>query len=228
MTLGTARCIGELPVDMTRFAIELGMGLIQQKTDYRVPEVGRIPPTVASTAMAIEPGNSLAGWVTTTTANPRVIRLECKAGIGMGKPGLLFRIMTLAAGILAVTIVANCVNLLLGANNFGFLLQVVAIAAGFLLVAVDTAQAKELDMIFMVEGHDRARLVGRRPNPFCRYMNSRVRNTHDIGRVRLQRDRTARLRQVADDTLGIVTPFTMTRQALTMVGPLQVGLAQIG
>lgn len=80
----------------------------------------------------------------------------------------------------------------------------------------------------MMQGHYRARFIRRPIDPLIRHDYHRVRNTDNISRVRLSRQRLAHGRKVTEVALGIMTPFAMTREALSVKRAFEPRLAQTG
>ena len=121
------------------------------------------------------------------------------------------------------------VYLLLGFGQRDRLLQIVAVIAVFLLMAIHTSQAEKINMLLVVECHHRSGLVWRIVNLFIGNCNDGVRNPHDIGGVFARRMQEIFIgRTVANDTLGIVAPFAMAAEALTVIGALESRLPEIG
>lgn len=97
-----------------------------------------------------------------------------------------------------------------------------------LLVAIDTAQAKEFDVLFMEESHHRSFGVRCPIDARVRHGYHRVGDTHHVGRVaRLAGHHLPRLRGMADRALCVVTPLAMAIETLTMIRPFESRLPQV-
>lgn len=108
-------------------------------------------------------------------------------------------------------------------------IDIVAITAVFFLMAIDTAQPKQINMLLMIKSHHGPGLVWRIISFFRWYRNDRVRYTHNIGRILAGTLKRVALGGImANDTFGIVTPFAVAAEALPMVRAFETGLAQVG
>lgn len=123
---------------------------------------------------------------------------------------------------MTMAVITNRVNHLVTLGHPVFALQVMAIAAILFLVAVHALQAIEIDMVLVVKSNGRAGFIRCSPDLCFRNGDFGVRDADYVGRVIIWRgQRTALRGQVANDTLGVMTPFPVTRHALTMVGAFQ-------
>lgn len=157
-----------------------------------------------------------------------MISIQTPAGGGMSESRLLFIIVAFFAFVCLVTAGADSVNLFLALYQTGWLVDIVAIAAIFFLMAIHTAQAEQVDVLLVVECNHRAGSV-RSNIIFLRwYSHHRMRDTHDIGGILAGGlDRFGVVGIMADDTLGVVAPFAMTAEALTVIRPFETRLAKI-
>jgi len=95
-----------------------------------------IPAGVAGVAVVGQSTNSLAGRVAGPALQLGVKPVQGPARGGMREFGSLFGVMTFAARVGAMAVIADGVNLLHGFLDLYWFLQVVAVAAVFSLVAV--------------------------------------------------------------------------------------------
>ena len=76
-----------------------------------------------------------------------MIWIKRPAGRVMRKTGALFCIMTFGAGIIDVTVVADCMDLFLSPARPSRFLKVMAIAAVLFPVTVNAAKTEQVDML---------------------------------------------------------------------------------
>jgi len=108
-----------------------------------------------------------------------------------------------------------------------FFVAVVAVAAAFVLVATNAGEIEQVDMLPVMERDNRPLVVLGVVDIRHGSRDLRMGEAHDVGRVNRSSHRLARLRQVADDTPGIVAPFAVAAQALAMISALNCGLSKI-
>ena len=73
----------------------------------------------------------------------------------------------------------NGMNFRLALILIGWSVDIMAVAAVFFLMAIDTAQPKQINMLLMVEGYHSATLVRRIIGLFRWYCNDRMRDAQD-------------------------------------------------
>lgn len=136
--------------------------------------------------------------------------------------------MTFNAGVFLVTIITNGVNLLLSFLGFGNLLNVMAVAAVFLFMAVNTAKSEEVDVFLMLEGDYRSLGVWGFVDFLDRFSYYRMLFADDVGRILNRRFHSAGgTGNMTKDALGVVTPFAVTRETLAMIGTFEIRFLQV-
>lgn len=136
--------------------------------------------------------------------------------------------MTHTTSVLQVTVITQSVNLFVGFARDSLSPEVVTVTAVFTLVAVNTAKFKSVDMLLMVKSNNRAFFIWRCPDFLVRNRYHRVTCANNIGCVN---SRGSHLLtggwQMADYTLCIMTPLTVTSEALPMIRALKTGLPKV-
>lgn len=119
--------------------------------------------------------------------------------------------------------------LLLRFGRSSRLIDIVAIGAIFLAMAVDAAKAEKVNVLLMVKCYSGAGLVGRVVNFPVRYVDYGMGLAHDIGRIVIGvLYLFAIYRIMADETLRVVAPLTVTAQTLPVISPLKAWLTEVG
>lgn len=145
----------------------------------------------------------------------------------MGESRFFFLAVAFTAIVQVMTITAHVVAVIHLRSEFRSLSKVVAVATAFVLVATNAGKIEQVDVLLVVERDNRPLVVlGVIDFRFGGY-DLWMRDTHNVSRIHRSSHRLARLRQVADDTPGIVAPFEVTAHALPVVGALKCGLAKI-
>jgi hypothetical protein len=110
-----------------------------------------------------------------------------------------------------MTVIANSVNLLLGLLGNNRALQIMAVATVFIAMAVDTLETKEINVLFVLKGDNRRRLV--RCVVDSRYgdVDHRVGSPEDIRGISAVCCQILTWQgKMTDEALGIMTPLSMT------------------
>jgi len=218
-----SRAIGrfvERQIGVAIATFEFDMDFIESQASNGMLEVLLVPSAMTVGAIVVEAGNFLSGGVAGTAFEFLVEAVKGPSGRSMLEGRFFFGVVTFGALVFGVAVVTDSVNFLHRFGNVGFLVQVVAITAVFLFVTVHTTQAEHINMSLVVESdHGTLFVWGGVVNFFGRNSNDRVWNTHDVGGVGcLLSHRLALGREVAEDTFGVVAPFTVTGEALAMIG----------
>ncbi len=123
MTARTIRGLAVLQIDMAIAAIKLAVHFIKLKTGNHVVEILLVPAAVAVRALVAELADLFAGRVTGATGQILVKPVQNPAAVGgMSESRFFFTAMTLAAVVLYMTVITDCVNLFVGFTYTGFLL----------------------------------------------------------------------------------------------------------
>ena len=187
-----------------------------------------IPTAMTGNTVGVHSGNPFSGRMAGAALQFGMIGVQRPAGGGMHERSLFLGIMALFASVLGVAAGTDGVHFFLSFGQFDRFLQIVTGAAIFLVMAIDTLQREHVGMLLMEKGHNRQLFIICEIDFFGRFGHPRVRQADNIGRVRLRFfDIPALQRHMADFTVGVMAPFAMTGNALTMVGTLQSGLTQI-
>ena len=102
------------------------------------------------------------------------------------------------------------------------------VAAVLFLMAVHTGQAEQVNMLLVMKSDHRALFIRRHPDLLFRGGDHRVSGADNIGRVIAgSRHRLAGSGQVAQNALGVVAPFTVTGETLTVICAFQTWLTQV-
>ena len=119
-------------------------------------------------------------------------------------------------------------DLLHALGELGGLVGIMAVAAIFLLVAVNATEIKHLDMLLMIKGHHGATLVGSIIHPLHRFGNYGMSYACYIGFIfTVSRSSGTFLGNMTDYTFGSMTPFAVAAHALSMKCPFQARLSKI-
>ena len=91
-------------------------------------------------------------------------------------------------------------------------------------MAIYTAKTKKIRMLFVLKGDDRKLSIQSLVDLGYGYGDVGMRASDNIGWIRcLSRQYFTLNGNVADDTLGVVTPFTVAGKALPVIGTLEIG-----
>lgn len=217
-----------LPADVAVGAVKFAVDFIQFQSGHIVGEILLVPAGMTTDALAVQPRDLLARRMTGAAIEILVESIERPTGDSVCEGRFLLGVVTLGAVIGLVAVATDRVYFHLRLLDFFRRFQIVAIRAVFLLVAVDTLQAEQFDMLFVKEGHDRTAGVRSPIDPRIGYSDDRVGDAHHVGRVgRHSLHHLAGLRSVADCALGVVAPLTVAIETLTMIRSLKAGLPEI-
>jgi len=229
VTTGACGRGGVLTIGVAVGAVDLAVYLIEQQTSDRVLKVCLRPTAVAAAAGVIQPRDLFAGRVAGAAIEVDVIAVEGPAGFCVGECRFLFGAVAFRTRIALMAIVAKRVHFFLGLGDFHRRLQIVAAAAVFLLMAIHTAQPKQIDVFLVEESDDRTVFIWGLIDFRVRFGQFRMCGAHDVGHIADGLGhRLAGLRRVADHALRVMRPFTVAGEALAMIRALQTRLAQIG
>jgi len=135
------------------------MDLIQSQPGNGVLEILLVPTGVTAVAHFAQLGDTLAGRMTGPAIQPVVISVQRPAGGVMSKTGTLLDIVTLAALVIDVTVVADGVHFFLGLVGRCRSLEIVTVAAILLAVTVHTPEPEQIDMFLVMKSNDLSRLI---------------------------------------------------------------------
>lgn len=208
--------------------IQLRVDFIESQAGNGMLEVVLIPSGVTIGTRRVKPGNLLTGWMAGPAVELLVKSVERPTSFLVRESRTFLGIVTLGTGVSLVAIITNCVDLLLGLFHFGELLKIVAIAAVFLFVTIDATEAKEIDVLLMLEGDYRRARIWCLVDFLDWLSNDRVRLADDIGRIfRGSLHCTLGIGNVTEDALGIVAPFPVARKTLAVIGAFKIRFLQI-
>ena len=123
-------------------AIRLSMGFIQLQAGHGVPEILRIPAAVANGALGPELGDSLAGGMAAPAFDGGMIPVERPAGRSMLKSRSFLGVVTTVAAVPGVTSRTDGMNLLLRLGRPNRFLNIMAVIAALLGVAIDATEVE--------------------------------------------------------------------------------------
>lgn len=145
-----------LAIRVTVGAVELRMHFVQLQTHNGVPEVFLIPAGVTVCTHGAELGDSPAGRMASPAVEFVVIWIERPSGRVVCKSRALLGIVALATLVGLVAIIADCVHLFLCLDHRRCFLNVMTVAAIFLFMTVHALEPENINMLFMLESHDRS------------------------------------------------------------------------
>jgi len=135
--------------------------------------------------------------------------------------------MALAAPVLTMAVITDSVNLLICLGYPGPLFQIVTITAVLILVAVHTAKSDQIDMLLVMQCHYRTLFIRCRPDLGIWNRDNRVRPANDVGFVTVDLGQLIFIcGQMADNTLGVVTPLAVAGHTLPVISAFKAGLTQ--
>lgn len=220
MTIVTPRYPAVHKVLVTVDAIKLTVSLVKLEPGYAVAKVLLAPATVAVGTLIAQFTNFPAGRVASTAGQTLMESVQFPVTVtAMCKSRFFANTVALVAGVRCVTIITNSVYFFVCLMGSRVFLQVVTVAAVFLLVTVNTAQSEQIDVFLMMKCHQWAGGVRCGPDPHLGDRYNRVGNTQNVRRVDTRgRKVDAVGGQVTDDTFGVMTPFPVTPHTLTVKG----------
>ena len=188
-----------------------------------------IPVGVAVNAHAAQATDLSPCRMTRPAVELAMVVAEGPAGAVVGEARPFLGIVALGTVIVGMALVAGSMQLLLCEVKLFVFVEIVAVATILVTMAVYALEAEQFYMLLVLKSHDGILLVRRLVRCGNRYGNGGMRSSHDIGRVRyFYRQKFSFRRDVAHDTLRVVTPFAVTRETLPVVGSFEIGFRQIG
>jgi hypothetical protein len=204
------------------------MDLVQPESGHGMFEILLTPPGVTVYAHLGQFGNALAGRVTGPAIERIMISIQGPTGGVVRETRPFLDIVTLAALVIDMAVIADGVHLFLSLRGRSRSLNIMAVAAVFLPVAVHAPEPKQVDVFFMLKSNDFPRFIRSMIHFLYRLGDHRMGDTHDIraiGRM-IGYGRTG-CWNMAHNALGVVAPLAVTGKTLPMVGTLQRGLVKI-
>lgn len=170
-------------IGMTIGAIHRQMCLVQFQTGRGMLKIILIPSAMTGLALVAESGDFLPRRMTGLAIQPVMISVKRPTGAFMRESRAFTIIVALLAFVLTMAIVAHAVYLLFTLHQGRRLLQVMAVTAVLFLVAVNTSEPEQDNMLFMLESNNRTAGQRRMINLVRRFRDYRVGSPHNIGRI---------------------------------------------
>lgn len=161
-------------------AIHHAVNFVELHAGDGVFEVILVPAAVTGDALRIDFCYPFAGRMAGAALEFLVVSTQFPAGFSVREAGAFFGIVTFYARVLCVAAIAHGVHFFVGFSEPRGSLEVVAVAAVFLFVAVHASQIEQVDMLAVMEGHDGRRLVRGQVDLCGRRRDDGVGDAHDI------------------------------------------------
>jgi len=146
---------------MTIGAVPVAMVFIQHETGNRVSEILLIPTAVTGITMTIQPADLLPRGMARTTFELIVVLVESPARGGVVEGRLALGVMAVTTIVFEMAIGTDFVFLFFSLCQIIRMGEIMTVATVFFGVAINTLEAKEIDMFIMIKGNDWTRLIRR-------------------------------------------------------------------
>ena len=212
-------------------AVKLDVVFVQLKPGHRMIEFLRRPFLgMAGIAFGTQSGQVMDALVAIHTLQIRVIGLEVEATpFGVVEP-TRFGVLVAVGAIVLHIVTEGAILMGILANVFHLRGFVMASATVLLLMAVDTGKTETFDVFLVMESDNRP-IIGHildSVNPFFRRGDVGMKTSNDVGHILGRLHGNSGIdSSVTDGAIGLVTPFAMAAETLTVVGALQTGLSQV-